>query len=59
MFMQSLTIVLLIVDSAVGPAEMRSYVEVAMILTAVLTIVSWCQYAARVGHALANRQEHA
>jgi cardiolipin synthase len=57
MFMQSVSIALLIVDSTVGPAGMRAYVEVAMVWTAVLTIVAWAQYAVRASRALARTKE--
>lgn len=52
MTLQVVTIALLIVDSAVGPAGMRGYVEVAMIWTAVLTIVAGVQYVVRATRAL-------
>jgi cardiolipin synthase (CMP-forming) len=56
MFMQSLTIALVIVDSAVGPAALRGYLEVAMILTAVLTVVAGLQYTIRASLALAHKE---
>ena len=59
MFMQSATIALLIIDTAIGPPAMRLWVEVAMLWTAVLTIVAWAQYAVRASRALAGHEEAA
>ncbi len=55
MFMQSLTIAALIVDSAVGPPGLRAYVEAAMLWTAALTLIAGAQYTFRAGRALAGR----
>jgi cardiolipin synthase len=52
MFMQTVTIVSLIVDSALGPSGLRAYVEVAMLWTAVLTIIAGAQYILRAARAL-------
>jgi cardiolipin synthase (CMP-forming) len=57
MVMQSVTIAALIIDSAIGPAGMRVYVEVAMIWTAVLTVVAGTQYVLRASRALARSPE--
>jgi cardiolipin synthase len=52
MFMQTVSIVGVIVDSTVGPAGLRGYVEVAMLWTAVLTVVAGAQYIHRAVLAL-------
>lgn len=56
MFLQSLTIALLIVDSAVGRPGLRPYVQAAMLWTAVLTLVAGAQYTVRASAALAHRE---
>jgi cardiolipin synthase len=56
MSLQVLTIALLIVDSAVGPAAMRGYVEVAMVWTAVLTLTAGAQYVVRATRAVSREQ---
>jgi cardiolipin synthase len=56
MFMQSVTIAVLIIDSAVGRPRLRPYIEVAMIWTAVLTMIAGIQYTIRASRALALRE---
>ena len=56
MFLQSVTIALLIVDSAVAVADLRAYVQVAMLWTAVLTLVAGAQYTIRASRALAQEK---
>lgn len=52
MFMQTVSIVLVIVNSTLGPSGLRGYVEVAMLWTAVLTVVAGTQYILRATAAL-------
>lgn len=52
MFMQTVSIVLVIVDSTLGPAGLRAHVEVAMLWTALLTLVAGAQYILRAATAL-------
>jgi phosphatidylglycerophosphate synthase len=54
MTLQVVMIALLIVDSAVGPAWMRAYVEVAMVWAALLTVVAGIQYVVRASRAVAR-----
>jgi cardiolipin synthase len=53
MFMQSVTIALVIFDSALAPAGLHAYIESAMIFTALLTLVAGTQYTIRASRALA------
>lgn len=54
MFMQTVSIVSLIIDSTLGPSGLRAYVEVAMVWTAVLTIVAGAQYVVRAVRAVGS-----
>lgn len=52
MFMQTVSIVLVIVDSTLGPSGLRGYVEVAMLWTAMLTAIAGVQYILRAARTL-------
>lgn len=52
MFMQTVSIVLVIVDSTLGPSGLRGYVEVAMLWTAALTAIAGVQYILRAARTL-------
>ena len=56
MFMQSVAIATLIIDSAVGPSGLTAYVQAAMLWTAVLTVGAGAQYVIRASRALARRE---
>lgn len=57
MTLQSVTIALAIVDSTLTIAGLRAYLQVAMILTAVLTAAAGIQYTIRAGRALRSTEE--
>jgi cardiolipin synthase (CMP-forming) len=52
MFMQTVSIVLVIVDSTLGWSGVGDYARVAMLWTAVLTVIAGTQYILRAAHAL-------
>jgi cardiolipin synthase len=56
MFLQTASVVLAILDStlAAAPAGLRAYVEVVMIIAALMTIIAWAQYGLRAARAVSR-----